>query len=94
MTLLIYIFISGEDAQMLDDMGDWLDQLMTAQNQTNSKLSELIRILVKMKNFADKGICVCHRSAHYYKIFTCIEFCKVSRTANNFRKCRSQESCY
>ena len=31
-------------------MGDWIEQLLMAQNQTNSKLSQLIIILEKMTN--------------------------------------------
>lgn len=44
-----------EDLQKLDDLGVQIEMLMIAQNQSISKLNQLISILQKMINGTDSG---------------------------------------
>ena len=44
-----------EDLQKLDDLGVEIEMLLIAQNQSISKLNQLIRIFQKMINGTDSG---------------------------------------
>ena len=44
-----------EDLQKLDDLGVQIEMLLIAQNQSISKLNQLIRILQQMINGTDSG---------------------------------------
>ena len=44
-----------EDLQKLDDLGVQIEMLLIAQNQSISKLNQLISILKKMINGTDSG---------------------------------------
>ena len=58
MMIVIHIFISTyayEVAQKLDKLFDWIEQLLTAQDDSNSKLNQLIRILEMLKNVTATG---------------------------------------
>ena len=51
----IYLIVSDDEWQKLDDMGALIEKLLIAQNQTLSKLSQLIHILQRMINATDTG---------------------------------------
>ena len=52
----IFIFIyTYEVSQKLDKLFDWIEQLLTAQDDSNSKLNQLIRILEMLKNATATG---------------------------------------
>ena len=58
MMIVIHIFISTyayEVSQKLDKLFDWIEQLLTAQDDSNSKLNQLIRILEMLKNVTATG---------------------------------------
>ena len=44
-----------EVSQKLDKLFDWIQQLLRAQDDSNSKLNQLIRILEMLKNATATG---------------------------------------
>ena len=58
MMIVIHIFISTyayKVSQKLDKLFDWIEQLLRAQDDSNSKLNQLIRILEMLKNATTTG---------------------------------------
>ena len=55
MTILIIVSIEAQDtSQTLDELGALIEQLLVAQNQSISKLNQLIKILETMLNVTGK----------------------------------------
>ena len=55
MTILIFVSIEAQDtSQTLDELGALIEQLLVAQNQSISKLNQLIKILETMLNVTGK----------------------------------------
>ena len=50
--ILIYTY---EVSQKLEKLFDWIEQLLRAQDDSNSKLNQLIRILEMLKNVTATG---------------------------------------
>ena len=55
MQLSFLPYLYPKDLQKLDDLGVLIEKLLIAQNQTISKLNQLIQILQKMINGTDAG---------------------------------------
>ena len=59
MTILIFVSIEAQDtSQTLDELGVLIEQLLVAQNQSISKLNQLIKILETMLNVTGKDFYV------------------------------------
>ena len=55
MQLSFLLYLYPKDLQKLDDLGVLIEKLLIAQNQTISKLNQLIQILQKIINGTDSG---------------------------------------
>ena len=55
MTILIFVSIEAQDtSQTLDELGALIEELLVAQNQSISKLNQLMKILETMLNVTGK----------------------------------------
>ena len=100
MQLSFLLYLYPKDLQKLDDLGVLIEKLLIAQNQTISKLNQLIQILQKMINGTDAGnilnIIVCLREKafldhfHFIKLISSTCFADIVGTSVEFTEGKTE----